>query len=83
VGGDIVPIANRSALASDYYSRKKITVSPLDFVRKSRRWPPRSARDAMFGAMLQQKSFLARDCTQKMSRDAVMPMKCGFPTCRM
>jgi hypothetical protein len=33
-------VANRSALHPDYYSRKKITVTPLEFVRK-RAVPPR------------------------------------------
>ena len=33
-------VANRSALPSDYYSRKKITVTPLNFVCKCRAPPP-------------------------------------------
>jgi hypothetical protein len=36
-------VANRSALQSDYYSGKKITVTPLNFVCKRRRpqgYPP-------------------------------------------
>src|SRR5271170_7692664 len=32
-------VANRSALPSDYYSRKKITVTPLNFVCKCRAPP--------------------------------------------
>jgi hypothetical protein len=39
VDGDIgaVPVANRPALQSDYYTGKKITVTPLNFVCKRRR----------------------------------------------
>jgi hypothetical protein len=39
-------VANRRALHSDYYSRKKITVTPLNFVCKCRALPLRCKRDS-------------------------------------
>src|SRR6202043_2676568 len=40
--------ANRHALLSDYYSRKKITVTPLNFVCKCRAPPPPRRHPAVF-----------------------------------
>src|SRR5262249_9552100 len=41
-------VANRHALSSDYYSRKKITVTPLNFVCKCRTPLPPHKRLAVF-----------------------------------
>ena len=74
-----MPIANRSALPSDYYSRKKITVTPLNFVcrRRHRRWRAVACHAA--AAPPREKIFASRDLAKKFSHCAKMPIKYGFP----
>jgi hypothetical protein len=71
-------VANRSALSSDYYSRRKITVTPLNFVCKRRvprtSSPLRRRRRRCNAA----KIFYAHICSIESRDDAKMPMNCRF-----
>jgi hypothetical protein len=78
VDGGIVQTANRPALPSDYYSRKKITVTPLDFVCNRRRALPRSARNSHSGKTPREKLFRSRIFADDFRRHAEMPMEYGF-----
>ncbi len=71
-------VANRAALPSDYYSRKKITVTPLNFVCKPR--PPRAAASAQRpSAKSTAKNFCGAVIARKKIRCAAeVPMKYGF-----
>ena len=79
MGGDrCSAVANRSALHPDYYSEKKITVTPLNFV--CRRGAPlviatRTWR-ADSGSLQQQ--FHRRISARIISRFKEVPMNCGF-----
>jgi hypothetical protein len=50
-------VANRHALSSDYYSRKKITVTPLNFVCKCRAEPPPRKHPKVFGKIGIEQTF--------------------------
>jgi hypothetical protein len=50
-------VANRRALTSDYYSRKKLTVTSIAFVRNCRREPPQPTRIAAAGDPPRSKTF--------------------------
>jgi len=80
VDGDIstVQVANRSALHSDYYSRKKITVTQLNFVCKRRRPRARATRAIFADAMPRRKIFHLCNFAQGFRYHAEMPMKYGF-----
>jgi len=78
VDGGIVQTANRPALPSDYYSRKKITVTPLDFVCNCRRALPHSARNSHSGKTPRENFLRLRIFTDDFPRHAEMPMKYGF-----
>jgi hypothetical protein len=67
-------VANRSALPSDYYSRKKIIVTPLDFVRGRRRPPPRAMRGAHARAVSWRKISRLRQFARKFFDVAEIPM---------
>jgi len=67
-------VANRRALPSDYYSEKKITVTPLDFVRNCRAPHPQSALATIAGTTPQQKYFCASNFRRENPHDVEMPM---------
>ena len=71
-------VANRSALPSDYYSEKKITVTPLNFVCKCR--APLAARCASRSSAERrcERLLRRRGCTAKISDRAEVPMECAF-----
>jgi hypothetical protein len=71
-------VANRSALQPDYYSRKKITVTPLHFVCGRRVLHRGVNFPAIKRATPQRKIFTPRDLPRKFSRTAEMPIKYGF-----
>jgi hypothetical protein len=71
-------VANRHALLSDYYSRKKITVTPINFVCRGRAPPPRRKRRAISRKLARGQIFFATQARQKNARDGEVPMKCGF-----
>jgi hypothetical protein len=75
-------VANRSALRSDYYTGKKITVTPLNFVCMRRRRPPRLPRAAPAHATTRRKDLCSRALPQDFSHRAEMPMKYGFSSRR-
>src|SRR5262249_8371171 len=70
--------ANRSALPSDYYSEKKITVTPLNFVCKCR--APLSERFASRSRAKRRREKLPHRprFTTKIGDDAEVPMECAF-----
>jgi hypothetical protein len=72
-------VANRSALPSDYYSGKKITVTPLNFVCKCRAPPLRRRRGSIAVRRSRGKDFSARDFGRLFVRGAEAPMSYGFP----
>ncbi|MFZ0607662.1 MAG: hypothetical protein WAM75_08305, partial [Xanthobacteraceae bacterium] len=68
-------VANRSALHPDYYTGKKITVTPLNFVYRRRR-PRRRARRAMqVGSVERGNTFTAASAADNFTRAAEMPIK--------
>jgi hypothetical protein len=71
-------VANRSALHPDYYSRKKITVTPLDFVRK-RHFPRHHAMCAALASTTPyRKTFRSRSFARKFRYNTKVPIKYGF-----
>jgi hypothetical protein len=71
-------VANRSALHPDYYTEKKITVTPLNFLCRRRR-PRRSAtRDNAIAAMPCAKIFDPQDFAINFSGIVKIPMTYGF-----
>jgi len=54
-------VANRSALQPDYYSRKKLIETPLDFVRGGHARHLRAHSPTIARAMPRQNIFTARD----------------------
>jgi hypothetical protein len=75
-------VANRSALSSDYYSRKKITVTPLNFVCKRRFLRAHRARIAPDDTTPRQKKIPPYDFAQKNPDYAEVPMKLELSRCR-
>ena len=71
-------VANRSALLSDYYSRKKITVTPLNFVCKCRAPPPRREGATVFASHARRQTLSQRRNDAKFAHIAEVPMKRGF-----
>jgi hypothetical protein len=71
-------VANRSALSSDYYSRKKIIVTPVDFVLAPRRLLPLATRRTFARVAPREKLFIPRDLSSKFPHVAEMPIKYGF-----
>jgi hypothetical protein len=71
-------VANRSALHPDYYTGKKITVTPLNFVCKRRRPPPRAQRPAHMAVPSRRKISGLRIFSINFPHGAKMPMKYGF-----
>jgi hypothetical protein len=71
-------VANRSALPSDYYSGKKITVTPLNFVCKCRAPPLRRRRDLIAERRSRGKDLSALDFGRLFVRGAEAPMSYGF-----
>jgi hypothetical protein len=65
-------VANRPTLSSDYYSRKKITVTPLNFVCKCRAPPQPSRRRASLGKSRAEKLFRIGVAPEKFA----IPRKC-------
>ena len=55
-------VANRSALQPDYYSRKKITVTPLNFVCRRRRRARRTDRAKTLRRVAVRKNFFGARC---------------------
>jgi hypothetical protein len=60
-------VANRRALHPDYYKRKKITVTPPNYVRNRRASPPPVMYAASAVETLRGKIFRARDAAQKIA----------------
>jgi hypothetical protein len=71
-------VANRSALHSDYYTGKKITVTPLNFVCKCRRPRFDPTRDKLVEPTQRERIFRLRFPTTKNPHIAKTPMNCGF-----
>jgi hypothetical protein len=73
-------VANRRALQSDYYSRKKITVTSLDFVWSGLLPPSQRARAAITGATLRRSSFRRHARAAQTDAIAEVPMILEFFT---
>jgi hypothetical protein len=71
-------VANRRALPSDYYSRKKITVTSLDFVWSDLLPPPQRAHAAIAGAPPRRRSFRRHARAAQTDAIAEVPMILGF-----
>jgi hypothetical protein len=71
-------VANRSALQSDYYSRKKITVTPHNFVRKCPAPSFRVTRAVLADKTLRGKNFRPYDRASTIDDDIEVPMDSGF-----
>jgi hypothetical protein len=80
VDGDIAVVQSRIDLhyPSDYYSGKKITVTPLNFVCKSRAPPLQRMRVTIARQNAAPKNFRQRDCAQKFRHGAEVPMECAL-----
>jgi hypothetical protein len=74
-------VANRRTLTPDYYSRKKLTVTSIAFVRNWRVRPPRATPIATAARTIEQIDFRWRGLVQQNPYGAQMPMEYGFLPC--
>src|SRR5271170_2291291 len=71
-------VANRQALQLDYYSRKKIIVTPPNYVRNCRLPPRQRAHLGIAGKTPRRKNILPRNHARNFRRNAKVPMEYGF-----
>ena len=76
-------IANRPALPPDYYSRKKITVTLLNFVCNRAAARECRVRGAIFGKRATKNRRSEASAGEEFRHIAEMPMKCRLLRCRV
>ena len=76
-------VANRSALQSDYYSGKKITVTPLNFVCRRHRSRPPPGENYAHGSDTARKQSALPEFAREFLHITEVPMESRFSRCRV